>query len=155
LLNAEVEVLAVYEELWEVEELRDEFADVGELAAGISETIGDGGEESVWNVEFPALELLSTVCVGAGSYQKLQDNGKVGVVEAEEVRLNKFFFVMLFNIVFNFDELLDPLGAPQTTHTLLQISIFTLIFLCFGRSVVRQNPGEDEILVQVAVCSSA
>jgi hypothetical protein len=76
-------------------------------------------------------------------------------METKEVRLNKLVFMILFNSILDLYELLDALRASKAAHVLFQISVSTLLLSKSRTLIISQYPREDEILVQVAVASSA
>jgi len=76
-------------------------------------------------------------------------------MKSEVMRMSKFFLEIFIDIVLDIYKFLHALNSSQTTHILLQISILSLIFPWFRAAIICQDPGENEILIEVAVGPSA
>jgi hypothetical protein len=72
-------------------------------------------------------------------------------VKAKEVRLHEFLFVVFLNRILYLNKLLNSLSVTKATHILLKVTILALILFEFGGLIIRQNPREDEELVQITV----
>lgn len=85
LLYSKVQPIHVYQELGQIEELGYDLTHIRHLSNCVLVALGNGGEKTVWNVEFSSLELFSCLSIGLNSDKELYDDGEVRVVEPEMI----------------------------------------------------------------------
>lgn len=84
--KAEVVVLDVKEELWEVEELGDQLAHVGDFGGDALPANAKGVEESVTEIELPPLQSPARLRVGLQPDKKVKHNPGRAIMRAKLIR---------------------------------------------------------------------
>mmetsp|Transcript_22211 Transcript_22211/g.87497 ORF Transcript_22211/g.87497 Transcript_22211/m.87497 type:complete len:629 (-) Transcript_22211:2394-4280(-) len=143
----QVEPVVVHHHVGEVEELGDEFLDVGRAVEAVAPALGDGAEHAVGVVELAALQLEEVCGEGLGADEIEENNARAAVVRAVVEGGN----VGVHKALVSRHEHLQP-SRVQRAHWLREVAVDRRVLQVQRLAlVVRQDPREDRVLREVVV----
>lgn len=142
-------IIFIDEHLRQCVNFRDELSDVSGAAGCVLPRAAVAVKNAIRTVEFATLEGQCSDAIGSYSNQKVEDNGRGGVMRSEVVLIEKFFLVVVGIFL---EELVDALLVAMAANVFGKISIgFQLVGFVGLELLTYVDPRQDWILRNVIV----